>query len=446
MFPYLPISSEDEKEMLKTIGKNSIEELFEVIPKEVRLNRPLNLGKPMSELEVRKRLGSYADENKNLSQLVSFLGAGVYDHYIPSVVKHIISRSEFYTAYTPYQPEISQGTLQAIFEYQTMITNLTGMEVTNASMYDGASACAEAAMMACDTTKRKSIIVSKTVNPETRKVLKTYMHFKEVEVVEIEDVGGETDIEKLKEVIGPNTAAVIVQYPNFFGIIENLQEIEKITHEQKAMLITYVHPIPLGILKSPGEIGADIAVGDGQSLGNGLHYGGPYLGFLATTQKLLRRMPGRIVGQTKDVDGKRGFVLTLQAREQHIRREKATSNICSNHSLNALTAAVYLATIGKKGIKEVAYQCLQKAHYAYTVLTESGKYKPAFNKPFFMEFALKTDKDVAEINKKLLEEGILGGYDLQRDYEKYKNVMLLAFTEKRTKEEIDRLKSLLEVM
>lgn len=446
MFPYLPISSEDEKEMLKTIGKNSIEELFEVIPKEVRLNRPLNLGKPMSELEVRKRLGSYADKNKNLSQLVSFLGAGVYDHYIPSVVKHIISRSEFYTAYTPYQPEISQGTLQAIFEYQTMITNLTGMEVTNASMYDGASACAEAAMMACDTTKRKSIIVSKTVNPETRKVLKTYMHFKEVEVVEIEDVGGETDIEKLKEVIGPNTAAVIVQYPNFFGIIENLQEIEKITHEQKAMLITYVHPIPLGILKSPGEIGADIAVGDGQSLGNGLHYGGPYLGFLATTQKLLRRMPGRIVGQTKDVDGKRGFVLTLQAREQHIRREKATSNICSNHSLNALTAAVYLATIGKKGIKEVAYQCLQKAHYAYTVLTESGKYKPAFNKPFFMEFALKTDKDVAEINKKLLEEGILGGYDLQRDYEKYKNVMLLAFTEKRTKEEIDRLKSLLEVM
>ncbi|NNG67576.1 aminomethyl-transferring glycine dehydrogenase subunit GcvPA [Caldanaerobacter subterraneus] len=446
MFPYLPISSEDEKEMLKTIGKNSIEELFEVIPKEVRLNRPLNLGKPMSELEVRKRLGSYADENKNLSQLVSFLGAGVYDHYIPSVVKHIISRSEFYTAYTPYQPEISQGTLQAIFEYQTMITNLTGMEVTNASMYDGASACAEAAMMACDATKRKSIIVSKTVNPETRKVLKTYMHFREVEVVEIEDAGGETDIEKLKEVISPNTAAVIVQYPNFFGIIENLQEIEKITHEQKAMLITYVHPIPLGILKSPGEIGADIAVGDGQSLGNGLHYGGPYLGFLATTQKLLRRMPGRIVGQTKDVDGKRGFVLTLQAREQHIRREKATSNICSNHSLNALTAAVYLATMGKKGIKEVAYQCLQKAHYAYTVLTESGKYKPAFNKPFFMEFALKTDKDVAEINKKLLEEGILGGYDLQRDYEKYKNVMLLAFTEKRTKEEIDRLKSLLEVM
>jgi glycine dehydrogenase subunit 1 len=446
MFPYLPISSNDEKEMLKSIGKSSVEELFENIPKEVRLNSSLNLAKPMSEIELKRHIKIYAEQNRNLEELISFLGAGVYDHYIPSIVKHIISRSEFYTAYTPYQPEISQGTLQAIFEYQTMICNLTEMEVTNASMYDGATACAEAAIMACENTKRKTILVSKTVNPETRKVLKTYMHFRDIQVIEIEDTEGVTDIENLKNKIGSNAAAVIVQYPNFFGIIEDLQQIEKITHENKAMLITYVHPIPLGILKSPGEIGADIAVGDGQSLGNGLNFGGPYLGFLATTQKLVRKMPGRIVGQTKDVDGKRAFVLTLQAREQHIRREKATSNICSNHSLNALTAAVYLATMGKKGIKEVAYQCTQKAHYAFSVLTASGKYKPAFTKPFFMEFAIKSEIDIDIINQKLLENGILGGYNLHRDYDKYKNTMLLAFTEKRTKEEIDRLKALLEVI
>ncbi|WP_028992094.1 aminomethyl-transferring glycine dehydrogenase subunit GcvPA [Thermoanaerobacter thermocopriae] len=446
MFPYLPISSHDEKEMLTSIGKSSVEELFENIPKEVRLNRSLNLAKPMSEIELKRHIKRYAEQNRNLEELISFLGAGVYDHYIPSIVKHIISRSEFYTAYTPYQPEISQGTLQAIFEYQTMICNLTEMEVTNASMYDGATACAEAAIMACENTKRKTILVSKTVNPETRKVLKTYMHFRDIQVIEIEDTEGVTDIENLKNKIGSNAAAVIVQYPNFFGIIEDLQQIEKITHENKAMLITYVHPIPLGILKSPGEIGADIAVGDGQSLGNGLNFGGPYLGFLATTQKLVRKMPGRIVGQTKDVDGKRAFVLTLQAREQHIRREKATSNICSNHSLNALTAALYLATMGKKGIKEVAYQCTQKAHYAFSVLTASGKYKPAFDKPFFMEFAIKSEIDIDIINQKLLENGILGGYNLHRDYDKYKNTMLLAFTEKRTKEEIDKLKALLEAI
>ncbi|MGB9678820.1 MAG: aminomethyl-transferring glycine dehydrogenase subunit GcvPA [Thermoanaerobacteraceae bacterium] len=446
MFPYIPVSEDDEKELLQSIGKQSIEELFEPIPEQVRLKGLLNLGSPLSEQELESIIKKYASSNKNLDELTSFLGAGVYDHYIPSIVKHIISRSEFYTAYTPYQPEISQGTLQAIFEYQTMISNLTGMEVTNASMYDGATACAEAAIMACENTKRNSIIISKTVNPETRKVLKTYMHFRNIEVIEIDENEGITNLEKLKVSLNNTISAVIVQYPNFFGIIENLKEIEEITHINKAMLITYVDPISLGILKSPKELGVDIAVGDGQSLGNGLNFGGPYLGFLATTQKLVRKMPGRIVGQTKDVDGKRAFVLTLQAREQHIRREKATSNICSNHSLNALTAAVYMATMGKNGIKEVAYQCTQKAHYAFEKLTASGRFKPAFKAPFFMEFALKLDKDINMVLDELLKNNILGGYSLEKEYKNYKNTILISVTENRTKEEIDKLAALMEVI
>jgi len=446
MFPYIPVSEDDEKELLQSIGKQSIEELFEPIPEQVRLKGLLNLGSPLSEQELESIIKQYASSNKNLDELTSFLGAGVYDHYIPSIVKHIISRSEFYTAYTPYQPEISQGTLQAIFEYQTMISNLTGMEVTNASMYDGATACAEAAIMACENTKRNSIIISKTVNPETRKVLKTYMHFRNIEVIEIDENDGITNLEKLKSSLNSTISAVIVQYPNFFGIIENLKEIEEITHINKAMLITYVDPISLGILKSPKELGADIAVGDGQSLGNGLNFGGPYLGFLATTQKLVRKMPGRIVGQTKDVDGKRAFVLTLQAREQHIRREKATSNICSNHSLNALTAAVYMATMGKNGIKEVAYQCTQKAHYAFEKLTASGRFKPVFKAPFFMEFALKLDKDINIVLDELLKNNIIGGYNLEKEYKNYKNTILISVTENRTKEEIDKLAALMEVI
>lgn len=441
MYPYIPNTHEDEREMLQSMGLYSIEELFEDIPKDVKLNRELNLSSSKSELEVAKHIKSLTKKNMSSEDLTCFLGAGVYDHYIPSVVKHITSRSEFYTAYTPYQPEISQGTLQAIFEYQTMICNITGMDVSNASMYDGPTACAEAAMMATDSGKRNKILVSKTVHPETRKILATSMRFRNVEVVEIDMADGVTDVEKLKAAVDSNTAGVIVQNPNFFGIIEDMEEVERITHENKALLIMSVDPISLGVIKTPGEIGADIAVGEGQSLGNPLNYGGPYLGFMAVTSKLMRKMPGRIVGQTEDIEGKRAFVLTLQAREQHIRREKASSNICYNQALNALAAAVYLTTMGKNGLKEVALQSARKAHYAFNEITKSGKYKPLFSKPFFKEFAVTGDG--SRVNSELLKNNILGGYDLSREYP-LDNGLLFCVTEKRTKDEIDKLVQVME--
>lgn len=443
MFPYIPNSNLDEEKMLDSLGMNSLEDLFKDIPEDLRLKRKLDLNEPMSELEVSKKVKALADKNLNSEDLVCFLGAGSYDHYIPSVVKHITSRSEFYTAYTPYQPEISQGTLQAIFEYQTMIAEITGMDVANASMYDGATACAEAAMMACENTKRKTILVSKAVHPEIRKVLKTYMRFHGDELVEIDTKDGETDLESLKANLNNSSAAVIVQNPNFFGVIEDLTEVEKVTHGNKSLLIMNVDPISLSVLKTPGEIGADIVVGDGQALGNSMNFGGPYLGFMATTTKLMRKMPGRIVGETEDIDGKRAFVLTLQAREQHIRREKATSNICSNQSLNALAAAVYLSVMGKEGLREVAETSMKKAHYTLNELTKTGKYKNVFNKPFFKEFAVTGAANTEVINEKLLGEGVLGGYSLDKDYEELKNSILLCVTEKRTKEEIDKLVKLM---
>lgn len=444
MFPYIPNTLQDEEVMLKSIGVSSIQDLFSDIPSDVKLDRDLNINPSMSELEVQKQMKTLANKNKSTEELVCFLGAGVYDHYIPSVIKHIISRSEFYTAYTPYQPEISQGTLQAVFEYQTLICNLTCMDVANASMYDGATACAEAAFMAAESTKRKSILVSKTVHPEIRKVLYTYTKFKGIELVEVDEKDGVTDIVKLKELVSDKTAGVIVQNPNFFGIIEDMEEVEEITHKNKALLIMSVDPISLAILKTPGEIKADIVVGEGQSLGNHMNFGGPYLGFMATTTKLMRKIPGRIVGQTVDVDGKRAFVLTLQAREQHIRREKATSNICSNQSLNALTAAIYLTTMGKQGLKEVAYQSMQKAHYAFREISKLEKFKPAFDKPFFKEFVIKGEQSSSTINDKLLESNIIGGYDVGIDYSGHKNTLLFCVTEKRTKAEIDQLITVME--
>lgn len=446
MFPYIPNKKDDEELMLKTIGVASIDELFKDIPEKIRLNRNLNLHNSRSELEVSRHIKAMADKNKDVNDLVCFLGAGAYDHYIPSVIKHITSRSEFYTSYTPYQPEISQGTLQYIFEYQTMIANLTGMDLANASMYDGATACAEAAMMASESTKRKLVLVSKTVHPEIRNVLATYMKYHKVELVEIEASEGVTDIEKFKSMVNNSTAGVIVQNPNFFGIVEDFTEVEKIVHANKALLIMNVEPISLAVLKTPGEIGADIVVGEGQALGNSLNFGGPYIGFMATTTRLMRKMPGRIAGETVDVDGKRAYVLTLQAREQHIRREKATSNICSNQSLNALATAVYFVTMGKQGLKEVAEQSIKKAHYAFNELTRSGKYKAVFNKPFFMEFVIKGSVESSKINKELLDKGILGGYELEKDYPLHKNALLLCVTEKRTKNEIDNLVKIMEAI
>lgn len=443
MIPYIPNTEDDEKEMLQNIGAGSIEDLFSDIPEKLRLKRELNIGEPMSELEVSHYIKDIANKNINCDEFTCFIGAGAYDHYIPAVVDNIASRSEFYTAYTPYQAEISQGTLQAIFEYQTMIANLTDMDVSNASMYDGPTACTEAARVAVDYTKKKKIVVSKSVHPETRRVLKTYMHFYGAEVVEADINGGETDLENIEKE-SADASCVIVQNPNFFGVIENMQEIGKIAHKNKALFIVCVNPISLGILKTPGEAGADIAVGEGQPLGSSMSFGGPYLGFMASTKKLMRKLPGRMVGETVDADGKRAYVLTLQAREQHIRRQKATSNICSNESLNALKASVYLSVMGKQGIKEVAEISMNKAHYALNELVKTGKFKPLFDKPFFDEFAVTGNIDADKISGELLKNGMLGGFSISKVYNEYKNSILLCVTEKRTKFEIDKLVHVME--
>lgn len=445
MFPYIPHTAEDEKQMLEAIGLDSVDDLFSDIPKKVALNRDLDLKESMSELEVTRYLSKMAEKNCSLDKLTCFLGAGAYDHYIPSIVDHIISRSEFYTSYTPYQPEISQGTLQYLFEYQTLISELTGMDVANASLYDGGTAIAEAALMACGVSRKKEIIVSKTVRPESIKILKTYAHVQDLKVIEVDMKDGVTDLEKLDELVSDKTGAVIVQSPNFFGIIEDLKATEEIVHKsKKASLIASVDPISLGILKRPGDLNVDIVVGEGQAMGIPLSFGGPYLGFIAAKNKFMRKMPGRIVGQTEDMDGKRSFVLTLSAREQHIRREKATSNICSNQGLNTLAAAVYMITLGKEGLREVAMQSTKKAHYAFNKITESGKYKAVFDKPFFKEFVVSSDLDVDEIHKNLRKADIIGGYRLKNDFEEYKDSILYAVTEKRTKEEIEKLSHVLE--
>ncbi|WP_392486100.1 aminomethyl-transferring glycine dehydrogenase subunit GcvPA [Haloimpatiens sp. FM7315] len=447
MYPYIASGDEDKKEMLKVIGLNAVEDLFNDVPDEIKLNRELNIEKSKSEIEVTKCIKNLACKNKSVDDYVCFLGAGSYDHYIPSVIKHLTSRAEFYTAYTPYQAEISQGTLQGAFEYQSMMCELTGMDVSNISMYDGTTAASEALMLATNATRRKKVLVSKTVNSETRRVIKTYLQFRNVEYVEIDSKDGVTDIDKLESLVDKNTAGVMIQNPNFFGIIEDVTKVEEVVHKNKALLIMSVDPISLGILKSPGELGADIAVGEGQALGQNMNFGGPCLGFMTAKSKLMRKMPGRIVGETTDVDGNRGYVLTLQAREQHIRREKATSNICSDQALNSIATAIYLSTLGKKGIKEVAMQCIQKAHYTYESIIKSGKYTPAFpDKPFFKEFAIKCNKDVEVVNSKLRNFNILGGYNLEKECMDYKNSMLLCVTEKRTKEEIDSLVKAMEVI
>lgn len=436
-FRYLPMTEADKKEMLATIGVDSSEELFSDIPKQVRLNKDLDLKVPTSEVELKRELTIMASKNANMVEYSSFLGAGVYDHYIPSVVDHVISRSEFYTAYTPYQPEISQGELQAIFEFQTMICELTGMAVANSSMYDGGTALAEAVNLSAATTKKKKILVSKAVHPESRAVIESYAKGPNLEIVEIEHKNGLTDLDQLANEIDENTASVVVQYPNFFGQIEPLQQInELVSNQEKAMLITSSNPLALGYLTPPGEFGADIVVGDTQVFGIPAQFGGPHCGYFATTKKLMRKVPGRLVGQTKDEDGVRGFVLTLQAREQHIRRDKATSNICSNQALNALASSVAMSSIGKQGIKKMAKLNMQKARYAKQQLQESG-ISVVTEGPFFNELVVKFESSVSGINEKLFQKGIIGGYDLEQAYPELKGHMLVAVTEIRSKAEID---------
>lgn len=422
------------QEMLNSIGYKDRGELFSDIPAALKLNGKLDLPSGLSEIELQNHLKNLAGQNINVNEYPCFLGAGAYDHYVPALIDQLLMRSEFYTTYTPYQPEINQGTLQAIYEYQTMICNLTSMDVSNASVYDGGSALAEACNLACLHTKRKQILMPDNIHPEYIKIVQSYAISGTLEVIVIPTVGGIIDINSLNSAMGKDVAAVVVMQPNFYGIMENITAVEELVHENKSLLIMAVDPISLSILKSPGEWKADIAVGEGQSLGNSLSFGGPYLGFFAATNKLLRKIPGRIVGQAFDKDNKRGFVLTLQAREQHIRREKAASNICSNQALNALAATIYLSYVGTQGLKDIALRSHQLARYAQKQLAAQG-INLMYEKPFFKEFVIKVDNPAA-INQRLLENGIIGGYELEGG-------LMLAFTEKRTKEEIDRLVALI---
>ena len=433
---YLPMTETDKKEMLAAVGVQTVDELFADIPEKVRFQGLYNIKEAKAEPALKKELSAMAAKNMNAKQYASFLGAGVYDHYTPSIVDHVISRSEFYTAYTPYQPEISQGELQAIFEFQTMICELTGMDVANSSMYDGGTALAEAAMLSAGQTKRKKVLVSETVHPESRDVLTTYAKGQNIEVVVIPHKNGVTDIEQLNELVDNDTAAVIVQYPNFFGAIESLSEVEKAAHDVKALFVVSSNPLALGALTPPGKFGADIVIGDAQPFGIPAQFGGPHCGYFAVTKKLMRKVPGRLVGQTHDDEGQRGFVLTLQAREQHIRRDKATSNICSNQALNALAASVAMTALGKKGVREIATQNLQKAFFARETLKKNGL-DIVFDGPVFNEFVVRLNKPVKEVNQKLIEKGIIGGYDLGLTYNGLENCMLIAVTELRTKEEIE---------
>jgi glycine dehydrogenase subunit 1 len=435
---YLPMTEEDKRAMLETIGVSSVDELFSDIPEKVRFKGEYNIKAAKSETALMKELFKMASRNADLKRNVSFLGAGVYDHYMPVIVDHVISRSEFYTAYTPYQPEISQGELQAIFEFQTMICELTGMDVANSSMYDGGTALAEAAMLSAGHTKRKKILVSGAVHPESKEVLKTYAKGQYLDVIEVPTNNGVTDIEALKGLANDEIAAVIVQYPNFFGRIEPLKELEEIIHANKSLFVVSSNPLSLGVLTPPGKFGADIVIGDAQPFGIPTAFGGPHCGYFAVTTKLMRKVPGRLVGQTTDDQGRRGFVLTLQAREQHIRRDKATSNICSNQALNALAASVAMTALGKKGVREMAAANLQKAHYAKNTFKEAG-FEVVYDGHLFNEFVVKLNKPVKEINQQLLQKGIIGGYDLGRDYPDLANHMLVAVTEQRSKEEIDTL-------
>ncbi|MCM2607194.1 aminomethyl-transferring glycine dehydrogenase subunit GcvPA [Rossellomorea marisflavi] len=433
---YLPMTDQDQREMLDSIGVDSVDALFEDIPEEVRFKGDYNIKKAKSETELVKELSALAAKNADLRSHASFLGVGVYDHYMPIIVDHVLSRSEFYTAYTPYQPEISQGELQAIFEFQTMICELTGMDVANSSMYDGGTSLAEAAMLSAGQTRRKKVLVSAAVHPESKDVLRSYAKGQYIDVVEVPHKDGVTDLEALENLIGDDVAAVIVQYPNFFGRIEDLQAIEAITHGSKAMFVVSSNPLALGALTPPGKFGADIVIGDAQPFGIPSAFGGPHCGYFAVSKKLMRKVPGRLVGQTVDEDGVRGFVLTLQAREQHIRRDKATSNICSNQALNALAASVAMTALGKQGVKEMAIQNIQKAHYAKKALKSAGL-ELAFEGPSFNEFVVKLKAPVRDLNLHLIQKGMIGGYDLGLTDETLANHMLVAVTELRSKEEID---------
>ena len=432
MYKYFPHTQDDLRAMMEKAGVKDLDGLYAQIPENIRFRGDYQIPSEMSEMEVRQLFEKRGSQN---SQLTCFAGYGVYDHYTPSVIPNLLSRSEFLTSYTPYQAEISQGTLHYIFEYQSMMTELTGMDISNASMYDGTTAAAEAMMMAVAAGKKQNkVLVSETLNPRTREVLDTYALHQGIELVTIPMKDGVTDLSTLNSQLSTldGVAGVMVQQPNVFGIIEDYTGFAEACHEQKALFIMDSVAADLALLKTPGEWGADIAVGDGQSLGIPMLFGGPYVGYMCCTEKLIRKMPGRIVGMTKDNRDQRAFVLTLQAREQHIRRQKATSNICSNQSLMALFVTIYCSLMGKQGLKEAAQLSYAGAHYMCEELTKTGRFHLTFDQPFFNEFYVKYDGDADTLYQRFIEAGILGGV-------RFEDGFLFAVTEKRTKEEIDNL-------
>lgn len=436
---YIQNTPTEVNEMLSTIGVQSVDDLFNDIPEGVRRKELLNLPAPLSEMDLKKHMSRLAAKNHSTQDFSSFLGAGAYNHFTPSIVDALQNRGEFLTAYTPYQAEASQGTLQHIYEFQTMICELTGMEAANASHYDAATALAEAAGMAIQTTRRNVIAVSGTLHPHYREVLRTQFQHRDIRILELAHVEGKTPVDMVREV-AKSAAAVLVQNPNFFGTIEEMAQIADEAHAGGALAIAAVNPISLGLLQSPGECGFDIAVGDAQPMGIPLSFGGPWAGFLASRKERLRQIPGRLVGETIDIDGNPGFVLTLQTREQHIRREKATSNICTNQALMALRATIYMTAMGPSGLKNVATICVQRAHE----LSEKVPGRIVYTTPFFHEFVLELSKPVAQINEKLRERGIQGGYDLVQSYGDHRNMMLICCTEQNSSEEIDQFATALK--
>jgi glycine dehydrogenase subunit 1 len=441
---YVPNTAAEQQAMLQAVGVETIEELLSPVPADVRLKRPLALPAALAEPDIKRVMGVLAERNADLDHFPSFLGAGSYDHITPSVVPHLVKRSEFYTSYTPYQPEISQGMLQAIYEFQTMVCQLTGMDVANASLYDGSTAVVEAAMLAIGTGTG-DILVSRALDPQYRATLRTYAWVRGFNLIEVDLENGATSVAALEAALTPQTKAVIIQHPNFFGALEDVRAVEQLVHKAGAIyVVAFTEPAALGLLKAPGEFGADIVVGEGQCLGSPLGYGGPALGIFAARNAYVRRLPGRLVGKTVDDRGQTGYVLTLQTREQHIRRERATSNICTNQALLALAATVYLAALGKTGFSELGEQCLRRAHFAQERICAVTGFTPLFDRPFFDEFAVTCPLPVEQLNAELRARGIIGGYDLSRDYPELTNAALFCVTETRTRDDIDALVAALE--
>ena len=435
-------TADDVRAMLSAIGLDSIDRLFDAIPAEYRLDRPLAISPALSEQDLTRHVSMLAAKNQGIDSRPCFLGGGCYDHFVPAVVDQLAGRGEFFTAYTPYQAEASQGTLQAIFEYQTLVAQLTGLDVSNASLYDGGSALAEATLMALSVTNRLGrVVIAGTAHPEYRQILTTYLANLEPELVTVPARSGRIVAEELDAAINDETAAVILQHPNFFGGLEDIETLVSVAKRKGALAIVSVDPISLGLLKRPGTYGADVATAEGQALGNHLAYGGPYLGLMACREQFVRKMPGRIVGQTVDRDGKRCWVLTLQTREQHIRREKATSNICTNQGLLALRSSIYLATVGPKGLREVAELSTRKAHYAAERLKETAGLDLAFPGPFFKEFVVRLPgkRDASAVLAEVGRLGFHGGIPLGNWFEDFADCVLVAVTERRSKEEIDGL-------